>query len=174
VVRTAIAPDEMANALAATVRSLDPQLPLTQVQSMERTVADSEAPRRFNTAVIASFASAAVLLAALGIYSVIAFSTALRAQEMAIRLALGSQPAGILGLIFRAAAKLAIAGCAIGLAVAAAASQLLRSFLFGVGPFDPLVLTLAAVFILVLALLASLLPALRAASINLAPALRTD
>jgi len=174
VVRTTIEPDEMANALRATVHALDPQLPLTQVQSMEHTVSDSEAPRRFNTAIIVSFALAAVLLAALGIYSVIAFSTALRAQEMAIRMALGSQPAGILGLIFRAAAKLALAGCAIGLLGAAAAAQVLRSFLFGVGPFDPLVLTLAAVFILFLALLASLLPALRAASIDLAHALRTD
>jgi putative ABC transport system permease protein len=174
VVRTAMEPDEMANALRATVRSIDPQLPLTQVQSMERAVSDSEAPRRFNTAVIAAFAIAAVLLAALGIYSVIAFSAALRAQEMAIRMALGSQRAGILGLIFRAAAKLALAGFAIGLLGAAATSLLLRSFLFGVGPFDPLVLTLAAVFILFLALLASLLPALRAASTNLVHALHTD
>jgi len=79
-----------------------------------------------------------------------------------------------LGLVFRAAAKLALAGCAIGLLGAAAASQLLRSFLFGVGPFDPLVLSLAAVFILFLALLASLLPALRAASIDLMHALRTN
>jgi len=164
----------MANVLRATVSSIDPQLPLTQVQSMERSVSDTEAPRRFNTAVIAAFAIAAVLLAALGIYSVIAFSAALRAQEMAIRMALGSQRAGILGLVFRAAAKLALAGCAIGLLGAAAASQLLRSFLFGVGPFDPLVLSLAAVFILFLALLASLLPALRAASIDLMHALRTN
>jgi len=174
VLRTAMEPDEMANALRATVRSIDPQLPLTQVQSMERSVSDSEAPRRFNTTVIAAFAIAAVVLAALGIYSVITFSAALRAQEMAIRMALGSQRAGILGLIFGAATKLAIAGCAIGLLGAAAASQLLRSFLFGVGPFDPLVLTLSAVFILFLALLASLLPAWRAASIDFMHALRTD
>jgi predicted permease len=174
VVRTAMEPEQMANALRATVRTIDPQLPLTQVQSMESALSDSEAPRRFNTAVIAAFAMAAVLLAALGIYSVIAFSTALRTQEMAIRMALGSQQVSILGLIFRAAAKLAVAGSAVGLLGAAATSLLLRSFLFGVGPFDPLVLTLAAVFILFLALLASLLPALRAASINLVHALRTD
>ena len=174
VVRTAMEPEQMTNALGATVRSIDPQLPLTQVESMERSVSDSEAPRRFNTAVIAAFAITAVVLAALGIYSVITFSAALRAQEMAIRMALGSQRAGILGLVFRAAAKLAVAGCAIGLLGAVAASQLLRSFLFDVSPFDPLVLTLAAVFILFLALLASLLPALRAASIDLMHALRTD
>src|SRR6516164_6201006 len=98
----------MTNVLRATVRSIDPQLPLTQVQGLERTVSDSEAPRRFNTAVISAFAIAAVLLAALGIYSVIAFSAALRAQEMAIRMALGSQRSGILGLVFFSAIKLAL------------------------------------------------------------------
>jgi ABC-type antimicrobial peptide transport system permease subunit len=141
---------------------------------MERTVSDSEAPRRFNTAVISAFALAAVLLAALGMYSVIAFSTALRIQEMAIRMALGSPRAGILGLVFASATKMAVAGCAIGLVGAAAASRLLGSFLFGVSPFDPLVLTLAAVFVLLLAWLASLLPARRAASIDLMSVLRAN
>jgi hypothetical protein len=75
--RTALEPEQMANALRAIVRSIDPQLPLAQVQSMERTVSDSEAPRRFNTVVISAFAIAAVLLATLGMYSVIAFSAAL-------------------------------------------------------------------------------------------------
>jgi putative ABC transport system permease protein len=173
-VRTAIPPEQMANVLRATVSSIDSQLPLDQVQSMERAVSGSEAPRRFNTALISAFAIAAVLLAALGIYSVIAFSAALRAQEMAIRIALGSQRSGILRLVFTSAAKLAIAGCVLGLLGAATASHLLNSFLFGVSPFDPLVLTLAAVFVLMLALVASLLPAQRAASINPMKALRAD
>jgi putative ABC transport system permease protein len=173
-VRTAMPPEQMANVLRATVSSIDSQLPLDQVQSMERAVSGSEAPRRFNTALISAFAIAAVLLAALGIYSVIAFSAALRAQEMAIRIALGSQRSGILRLVFTSAAKLAIAGCVLGLLGAATASHLLNSFLFGVSPFDPLVLTLAAVFVLMLALVASLLPAQRAASINPMKALRAD
>jgi putative ABC transport system permease protein len=173
-VRTAMQPEQLANVLRATVRSIDPQLPLDQVQSMEQTVSDSETPRRFNTALICAFAIAAVLLAALGIYSVIAFSAALRKQEMAIRIALGSQRSGILGLVFRSAAKLALAGCVIGLLAAAAASHLLQSFLFGVSPFDPLVLAFAAVFVLILALAASLLPARRAASIDPMKALRAD
>jgi putative ABC transport system permease protein len=172
--RTAMEPRQMANTLRATVRSIDAQLPLTQVQSMEQAVSDSEAPRRFNTGVISAFAIAAVLLAVLGIYSVIAFSAALRVQEMAIRMALGSQRSDILGLVFLSAIKLALAGCAIGLAGAAAASHLLDSLLFSVSPFDPLVLTLAAILVLILALVASLLPAARAASINPMKALRTD
>jgi len=172
--RTAVEPEQMENVLRATVRAIDLQLPLTQVQSMEHAVSDSEAPRRFNTAIITAFALAAVLLSLLGIYSVIAFSAALREQEMAIRIALGSQRSGILGLVFTSAAKLAIAGCALGLLGAAAASKLLRALLFGVSPFDPLVLMLAAVCVLMLAMAASLLPARRAASIDPMKALRAD
>lgn len=172
--RTATEPDQMANALRAAVREIDPLLPLTQVQSMESAVSDSEAPRRFQTSVISAFAIAAVLLAALGIYSVVAFSAALRLQEMAIRMALGSQRSGILGLVFLSAVKLALAGCALGLIAAAAASHLLDSLLFAVSPFDPLVLSLAGVFVILLALVASLLPAARAASINPVAALRMD
>jgi ABC-type antimicrobial peptide transport system permease subunit len=167
-------PEQMENALRATVRTLDPQLPLTQVQTMERAISDSEAPRRFNTALITSFAFAAVLLAVLGIYSVIAFSVALRVQEMAIRMALGAQRVGIVRIVVASGAKLAVVGCAIGLAGAAAASHLLRTFLFGVSAVDPLVLTLAAVFVLLLTLAASLLPARRAASVDLARTLRAE
>jgi putative ABC transport system permease protein len=173
-VRMAMEPEQMANALRATVRSIDAQLPLTQAQSVERTVSDSEAPRRFNTALISAFAIAAVLLASLGIYSVIAFSAALRVQEMAIRIALGSQRSGILSLVFTSAAKLAVVGCVAGLMGAAAASRLLQSFLYGVSPFDPLVLAFAAVFVLILALVASLVPARRAASVDPMKALRAD
>jgi putative ABC transport system permease protein len=173
-IRTAMQPERMENALRATVRSIDPQLPLTQVQSMEDAVSDSEAPRRFNTVLISAFAIAAVLLAALGIYSVIAFSAALREQEMAIRMALGSQRAGILGLVFTSAAKLALTGCGLGLMGAAAASHLLQSLVFGVSPFDPLVLTVAAFLVLLLALMAALLPAQRAASLDPMKALRSE
>jgi len=172
--RTAMEPEQMESLLRATVRAIDPQLPLTQVQSMEHAVSDSEAPRRFNTAIITSFALAAVLLSLLGIYSVIAFSAALREQEMAIRIALGSQRSGILSLVFTSAAKLAIAGCALGLLGAVAASRLLRSLVFDVSPFDPLVLALAAIFVVLLSLAASWLPARRAASIDPMKALRSD
>jgi predicted permease len=174
VVRTAMEPEQMANVLRTTVRSIDPQLPLAHVQSLERAVSNSEAPRRFNTVIISAFAMAAALLAALGMYSVIAFSTALRTQEMAIRMALGSQRAGILRLVFRSAAKMAMLGCAIGLLGAVAASRLLGSFLFGVSPFDPLVLSVAAAFVLLLAWLASLLPARRAASLDPMSVLRAE
>jgi putative ABC transport system permease protein len=172
--RTATDPAQMTNTLRETVRAIDPQLALSQIQTMESAVSDSEAPRKFQTAIIAAFALAAVLLAALGIYSVIAFSAALRMQEMAIRIALGSQRSGILGLVFLSAIKLALVGCAIGLAGAAATAHLLDSFLFEVGPFDPVVLTTASMFVLALALVASLLPAQRAAAVDPMKALRMD
>ncbi len=172
--RTAVPPEQMTNAVRETVRSIDPQLPLDQVQTMEHAVSGSEAPRRFNTTVISAFALAAVLLAALGIYSVIAFSAALRVQEMAIRMALGSQRSGILRLVFTSAAKLAATGCVIGVLGALFASRLLRSLLFDVSPFDPIVLIAASVLVLLLAILASFLPARRAASINPMSALRMD
>ena len=172
--RTALPPEQMENALRSTIRSLDRQLAVTNLQTMEQAVSDSEAPRRFNTAVITAFAVGSVLLAVLGIYSVIAFSVALRVQEMAIRMALGSQRAGIIGLILASGARLAAAGCGIGLVGAWAASRLLRSFLFQVDAFDPLLLALAVVTIFLLAVAASVLPAGRAASIDPMHALRME
>jgi predicted permease len=174
VFRGTLPPETMENVLRAAVRSIDPQLPLTQVQTMEQAISDTEAPRRFNTTVITGFAAAAVLLAILGIYSVIAFSVASRVQEMAIRMALGSQRSGIMRLILISGAKLACIGCVLGLLGAVAAADLLKTFLFGVSPFDPLVLTLAAIAVLVLALTASAIPAQRAASIDPMRALRSE
>jgi predicted permease len=172
--RSSLPPEQMKNALRTTVRSIDPQLPLTQVQTMEQAVSETEAPRRFNTVLITSFAFAAILLAVLGIYSIIAFSVASRVQEVAIRMALGSQRAGIVRLVLESGAKLALIGCVVGLAGAMAASGLLRSLLFGVSPFDPLVLALAAVGVLLLAVAASALPAFNAASIDPVQALRGE
>ena len=173
-VRTTLPPEQMENALRSTVRSLDPQLALAQIQTMEQTVSDSEAPRRFNTAVIAAFAGGAMLLAVLGIYSVVAFSVELRVREIAIRMALGSQRKGIVGLILRSALRLAAIGCVAGVLGALAVSRLMGSLLFQVNPFDPLVLAAAGVAILFLVLTASALPAIQAASINPTKALRAE
>jgi predicted lysophospholipase L1 biosynthesis ABC-type transport system permease subunit len=133
VLRTTLPPEQMEHVLRATVRSIDPQLPLNHVQSMEYTISTSEAPRRFNTVLISSFAAIAVLLAVLGIYSVIAFSVALRLHEMAVRMALGSRRLGIVRLVMISGAELVAVGCAIGLVGAFATSRLVRSFLFRSG-----------------------------------------
>ena len=177
VLRTSLPPEMIENQLRAAVRSLDPQLALTQLRekTMERAISDSEAPRRFNTVLISGFAAAALLLAILGIYSVIAFTVAMRAQEMAIRMALGSQRSGIVSLILLfSGLKLAGAGCVIGLIGAVAASRLIQSMVYGVKSWDPLTLVLAAALVVLLALAASLLPACRAASTNPVEALRGE
>jgi predicted lysophospholipase L1 biosynthesis ABC-type transport system permease subunit len=174
VVRSALPPEQMENAVRATVRSIDPLLPLAEVKTMDEVVAASEAPRRFNTVFISSFALAAVLLAVLGIYSIIAFSVASRVHEMAIRMALGSQRSHILRLVVASGLKLAAVGCAAGLAGAVAVSSLLRSFLYNVSPFDPLVMTLTSLVVLALAAAASALPARRAASVDPIQALRGE
>jgi predicted permease len=172
--RTALPPDSVVESLHATVWSIDPQLPLTKVHSMEEALSQTEAPRRFNAVLISSFAAAAVLLALMGIYSVIAFSAAMRTKEMAIRMALGSQRADIVRLVLISGGKLAVIGVLIGLAGAAAASSLLRSFLFQVSAFDRGVLALAAIAVFALALLASALPARRAAAVDPLGALRGE
>jgi predicted permease len=174
VVRSVLPPEQMKNSVRAVVRSIDPQLLLTQVQTMEQVVSQSEAPRRFNTVVISSFALAAVLLAGLGIYSVIAFSVASRVQEMAIRMALGSLRADIQRLVLISGVRLAAAGTLIGLAGVTATSRLVRSFLFQANPFDPVVLLLAAIAVFVLALLAAAMPARRVAAVDPMAALRGE
>jgi predicted permease len=172
VIRSALPPEQMERVLRASVRSIDARLPLTQVQSMDEVVSQSGASRRFNTVIISSFALAAVLLAILGIYSVITFSVASRVEEMAIRMALGSPRSRIIRLVLISGLKLAAIGCALGLAGSAAASTILRSFLFHVSPFDPLVMILASAAVFCLALVASTFPARRAASVNPVKALR--
>jgi len=174
VIRGQLPPEQMADSLRTVVRSIDPQLPLTNIESMDRVVAEGQAPRRFNTLLISSFAAAAVLLSLLGIYSVIAFSAALRTQEMAIRLALGSQRATVMRLVLASGARLGLLGCGIGALSAVFATRLLRSLLFEVEPLDPAVIALAAVSIFVLALAASVIPARRAASIEPMRALRSE
>jgi len=174
VLRTSMPPELVINELRAAVRSLDSQLPLFPLETMDHAVSDSEAPRRFNTVLISSFAGAALLLAILGIYSVIAFTVALRVQEMAIRLALGSQRSRIVSLVLASGAKLAAAGCGLGLVGAVAASRLIQSMVYGVKTWDPLTLAVAAVLVMLLALAASLLPAYRAASTNPVEALRAE
>jgi predicted permease len=174
VLRGQLPPEQMADSLRAVVHSIDPQLPLTHVESMERVVAEGQASRRFNTVLISSFAAAAVLLALLGIYSVIAFSAAMRTQEMAIRLALGSQRSGVMRLVLVSGAKLGLIGCGIGAIGAVFATRLLRSMLFQVDPLDPFVLILAAISIFLLAIAASLVPARRAAFIEPMQALRAE
>jgi putative ABC transport system permease protein len=172
--RSALPPEQMTNSLRSTVASLDPQLALQQIQTMNQQLSSSEAPRRFNTSIISAFALGALLLASIGVYAVIAFSVSMRAQEMAIRMALGSRRGEIVRLVLTSGAKLAFIGCAAGLIGALAVSRLLGSMLFNVSATDPLILTGSIATMIVLSLVACAIPAQRAASANPVDALRSE
>jgi putative ABC transport system permease protein len=171
--RSALPPEQMTQTLRSTVAEIDPLLALQQMQPMNDVISNVEAPRRFNTDLITAFAVGALLLAITGIYAVVAFSVSLRTQEIAIRMALGAQRIGIARLVLISAAKLSLLGCGLGLVGSLAISRLVKSFLFNVSATDPLVYLAAALTMMLLALLASALPATRAASVDPITALRT-
>jgi predicted permease len=174
VLRSALPPEQMAQTLRATVAEVDPLLALQQVQPMDDVIANVEAPRRFNTDLITAFAAGALLLAVTGIYAVVAFSVTLRTQEIAIRMAVGAQRASIARLVLLSGGKLALLGCCFGVLGSLAVSRLVRSFLFGVTATDPVVFVASVTLMLLLALLASAIPALRAASADPLRALRSN
>jgi predicted permease len=171
-VRSALPPEQMIQTLRLTVAEIDPLLGLQQIRPMTEAIVNIEAPRRFNTNLISAFALGALLLAMVGIYAVVTFSVSLRTQEIAIRMALGSQRAGIVRLVLTSATKLALVGCALGILGALAASQIIRSFLFQVRPTDPFIYISSISVMLLASLLASVLPAIRAASADPVEALR--
>ncbi len=171
--RSALPPDQMTQTLRSTIAQIDPLLALQQVQPMDDVISNVEAPRRFNTWLITTFAVGALLLAITGIYALLAFSVSLRTQEIAIRMALGAQRAGIARLVLISGAKLALLGCGLGVLGSLAASRLVSGFLFNVSPTDPLIYLAGVLLMMVLALLASALPASRAASADPLVALRS-
>ena len=172
-IRSALPPEQMVQTLRATVAEVDPLLALQQVQPMDDVISNVEAPRRFNTDLIIAFAVGALLLAVTGIYAVVAFSVSLRTQEIAIRMALGSKRLDIARLVLISGAKLALIGCGIGLLGVLAVSRLVSSFLFDVSATDPLIYFAGVVIMMAMALLASALPAKRAASADPLNALRS-
>jgi putative ABC transport system permease protein len=171
--RSTLPPERMIETLRATVAAVDPLLALQQVQPMSAVISNVEAPRRFNTDLITAFALCALLLAITGIYAVVAFSVSLRTQEIAIRMALGSPRTGIARLVLISGAKLALLGCAIGVLGSLALSRVVSSFLFDVSATDPLVYFASVLIMMLMALLASALPATRAASSDPITALRS-
>jgi putative ABC transport system permease protein len=172
--RSTLPPEQMIHTLRSVIAGIDPRLALDPVQPMADAVSAVEAPRRFNTGLITAFALAALLLAAMGIYAVIAFSVSQRSQEIAVRIALGAQRSDVARLVLGSGAKIAAAGCTLGVLGSLAVSHLVGAFLFGVIATDPIVYTASICLMLALALLASALPALRAAAADPAHALRSE
>jgi len=172
VLRSSLEPEQMERVLRSAVSEVDPRLALEHVASMKEEMANVEAPRRFNTDLMTSFATIALLLALTGIYAVVAFSVTLRAREIAIRMALGAQRRGIARMVLLSGVKLALTGCALGVAGSLVVSRLLVAFLFGVSATDPLVYGATIMTMLAASILASAVPANRAASADPAEALR--
>jgi predicted permease len=170
--RSKLPPEQLAQTMRSTVAGIDRMLALQQIQPLSDVLADAEAPRRFNTDLITAFALGALLLAFTGIYAVVTFSVSLRAQEIAIRIALGAQRTSIARLVLISGAKLAAIGCVLGVLGSFAISRLVNAFLFAVTATDPLVYSIAALTMLLLALVASAVPAARAAAADPINALR--
>jgi predicted permease len=156
------------------IQAVDGDLPVYQVSSLDRLLARSLATRRFVMLLLAVFAAVALLLAAVGIYGVLAFVVAQRTREIGIRLALGATPRQIARAIALRSATLAAAGIALGSLGAWALSRVLRGLLYGVAPTDPAVFLASAGTLALAAIVAGLLPALRAARVDPASALRGE
>jgi putative ABC transport system permease protein len=160
------------NGAKAATREIDPMLPLYNIQTLRAIVDQSVAQPRLNTYLLSIFAAMALLLATLGIYGVVSFSVAQRTREIGVRIALGAQPSDVVGLVLREGAGLAVLGVIIGLVMTAGATSLIQNWLFGIGRGDPVTLAAASVTIVAIALLASFVPARRAARVDVVMAMR--
>jgi predicted permease len=165
---------DAASELRQAVASVDPQVPVTRVQSLNEVVAASESAPRSLALLLLAFGALAVIIGGVGVYSLIAYTVNWRTREIGIRLALGAQRGQILNNVIRQSLLLSLGGCALGLAGAALAAQLLRSFLFGVSTVDPVTFCAVALLMVVLALVAAWIPARRAASVDPITTLRVE
>jgi putative ABC transport system permease protein len=173
-IHTAGNPTALTPALRSILKEIDPNLPLSDVQTLDEIVSRSLAPRRFNMFLLAIFAAIALLLALVGIYGVLAYSVGQRTAEIGLRVALGATQARVLALVLGQGMRPILLGAAIGVLGAAALSQLISSLLFGIKPLDPLTYGLAALLVIVAALLSCYVPARRALRVDPVSALRQD
>jgi putative ABC transport system permease protein len=174
VARTHGDPRRLANAIQSVVRSLDREIPIADVRTMDEYVSDSVAVPRFNTTLLGGFAALALVLAATGIFGVISYSVAQRTQEIGIRRALGADTATVMRLVLAQGMAPAAIGLAIGIGGAFAVTRLIRTLLFGVAPTDPMTFAAVALVLAGVALAAACLPARRAARIDPMVALRHE
>lgn len=172
--RTSQRPELFGPTLQKVLRSLDPELTFADLQGMDARIAESLVAQRSPALLIGIFAGVALILAALGTYGVLSYATLQRRREIGIRTALGALPRQILSQVLRLGGMLSLAGLALGLLGAWAMGRGLESTLYGVEPMNPDILAAAAGLLLGVVLLASLLPALRAARMDPALALRSE
>jgi predicted permease len=170
--------DQAGTGLLDSIRQVSRQMSNEQVifapQTMTQVIADSLARRRFSMILLGTFAALALLLASVGIYGVIAYVVGQRTHEIGVRMALGARKVDILRMILGGAGKLALGGVAIGLVSALGLTRLMANLLYGVGPYDPLTFVAVPVILVLVALLASYVPARRATRVDPMTALRYE
>jgi predicted permease len=174
VVRTSRLPESIVPDVRASMKAFDPSLPNSEFTTLDQIVDDAVAPRRLITHLLGAFSSFALALASLGLYGVIAYSVSQRTQEIGIRLAIGAQRGDVLRLVVGEGFRMAGAGVAVGIITALALSRLLASLLFGVTTTDPLIFSISAGVLTLVALLACYIPARRAARVDPVVALRCE
>jgi putative ABC transport system permease protein len=174
VIRTAGDPMAALGHVRQTVKSMDPNLPLADVRTLERVADDSFSQARFTTLLLGLFAALALTLATIGIYGVISLLVTRRRQEIGIRIALGAHPAMILRMVLQRGLALAALGVAIGLGAALLLSRVIGALLYGVSPFDAATFTGVPLVLALVAVVACLIPAARAATVDPVVALRED
>ena len=173
-VRTAGPARRWLAAVRAEIRAIDPNVPVASAGSMEEALRESVALPQFRTTLMAIFAFSALALAAVGIYGVLSYSVERRTQEIGVRMAIGATPPDVLRLVIRQGARLASIGMVLGLAGAFALTRVLQKMLFGVSASDTLTFAGAAAVLGAVAIVASLIPAWRAARIDPVTALRRE
>lgn len=174
VIRTSLPPASLGPAVRRIVRDLDPDLPIANIRTMERIVADTMARTSFTMALLLIAAVVALLLGAVGIYGVISYAVSRRTREIGIRIALGAQAMDVSRLVLRQGTGVVLAGLGAGVLAALALTRFLRVLLFEVSPTDPTTFIVMSLLLLTVALLASYLPARRAARVDPMIALRSE
>jgi putative ABC transport system permease protein len=174
VVRTEGRPQSALSAARSVINRIDPELPLSNVRTVEEYVFNNAAQPRLNAALLGVFAGVALLIAAIGVYGVLAYSVNQRTREIGLRMALGAQQSGVLFWIAGQGMLVALVGIGAGLAGAYALSRLLSTLLFGIQPRDPFTFTVVAALLSAVALVACLAPARRASRVDPIVALREE
>jgi putative ABC transport system permease protein len=174
VIRTTADPLSLASAVRREIKALDPELALANVKPLEQLVYESVAEPRYRTTLLGLFAAVALLLAAIGLYGVLAYAVTNRTHEIGIRMALGAQARDVLRLVIGHGIKLALIGVVLGLGAALALTQLMKTLLFDVSATDPLTFVVIALLLALVALVACWIPARRATKVDPMIALRCE
>jgi putative ABC transport system permease protein len=174
VVRTGSDPLSVSGEIRREVARLDSELPVSNVASMDQVMSDSVAPQRFSAALLGSLAGLGLLLATVGVYGVLSYSVSQRTREIGIRIALGAGRRDVLALVVGNGLKLLVIGVIAGTIAALLVTRLMSNLLFGISATDPLTFAGVAIFLSVVALLASCIPARRAAKVDPMVALRYE